>query len=211
MKEFIQAKYHLFSKVASSVVHEMKNPLSAITLGLEYLQLQGGSGAVPSDVVRNISASTSKLNAMLEALHLLFIEDEGGRKGMVKISTVVEKARLLLNYFLARNHITLEVAVRDREPWILGDECQLLTLFFLILARYALEIGDGGGLEASIYMAEERLVFDLYAKGISEKGDGTEDETIPGMEELARANGAELETQGLGEVSCRLRFPIPLT
>lgn len=187
------SKYRAFSKVASSLVHEMKNPLSAITLGLEYLQFQGASGQMVGDVVKNMSASTVRLDAILEALHLFFIEDAESRVGMVKLSAILEKARLLLNYYLARNHINLDIVTSEREPWILGNECKLLTLCFLLICRQAFSLNQGGSIEAQIVDDKEKTRLTIKVQGQqNRKGDEDWDDMLEAADSLAKESGGEL-------------------
>lgn len=206
MNEYVPIKYGAFAQVASSVVHEMKNPLSAITLGLEYLQIQGADGSAKSDIIKNISLSTSRLNAILEALHLFFIEEERGRQGLIKLSAVLEKARLLLNYFMARNHISIDIKPLDVEPWILGSEAQILTLCFLLLYRASAGLKDGGRVETAMFTEGGTLVLEIRTQG-EDKGRSQEDcEMHEAALALAKANKADLELPQHEGQGYRLRF-----
>lgn len=145
MESVIIYKYKAFSEIASSVVHEMKNPLSAITLGMEYLQLGRKDNAQQTDVIKNIASAVSRLNMMLENLHLFFSKGEDSvRKSPVKLSEVINKARSLLNYHLTRHQVQLEVKTIADEPWIIGNESQLMTFFFLAITEL-MPRADGGG------------------------------------------------------------------
>jgi nitrogen fixation/metabolism regulation signal transduction histidine kinase len=195
MSQIDIVKYRAFAQVASSVVHEMKNPLSAITLGLEYLQMHTSGQPITSEVTKNISTAVVKLNTMMENLHQFFIENrEQNNKGLYKTSTVLEKVGTLLNYYLARNHIQIKITSPKEEPWLMGDESRMMTLFFLAIYQTAVEISAGGVIEIGIDKGDLGLKIAIKKQGGASAREAPERPRELGevLEAICRENGGRL-------------------
>jgi len=195
MSQLDIVKYRAFAQVASSVVHEMKNPLSAITLGLEFLQMQASGQSMAGEVTKNISTAVVKLNTMMENLHLFFTEKrEQDSKGLYKASSVLEKVRTLLNYFLSRNHIQIRLMSPEEEPWLMGDESRMMTLFFLAIYQAAVEISSGGVIEIVMEKGEFGLKIAIKKQGGASAREIRERprELGEALEEICRENGGSL-------------------
>ncbi len=198
-------KFNAFSEVASSVIHEMKNPLSAITLGIEYLQLSE-AGAANAETMTNISLAVVRLNEMLENLRLFFMDENGaGKKSPIKISDLLKKAKKLINYYLAKNHVRLEIEESGREPWVTVNEGQIMTAFFLTIVWAIKKINGVGTLKCRCESSEEGLRVDIEVQG---NGDTPTPQLRPAddrqmadaVSKLIAANGGQVVFPEAGDV-----------
>jgi len=207
-------KYRAFSEVASSVIHEMKNPLSAITLGMEYLQLNE-AGAAKAEILTNISSAVIRLNEMLENLHLFFSEGNGtGKKSPLRISDALTKK--LMNYYLAKNHVRLDIEESGKEPWVTGNEGQMMTLFFLATVWSVNRLnGDGilkwrcdGGEEGLQVKAELQRNGDAASFVLPPADDG---QVAYALSKLISANGGQIVQPEGGDTATVVCFMFPTT
>jgi hypothetical protein len=208
-------KYKAFNEIASSVVHEMKNPLSAITLGLEYIQLGSAEAKAKADVFSNISTAVGRLNEMLENLRLIFSdESESGKRTPLKISEILGKTKGLMNYYLTKNHIHFEINADGDEPWIIGNEGQLMTIFFLAAAWLIRRAESGSSMV--FQLAPENGSIKVMA--VSQGGSGSlsakprpagDKQTTEALKELASANGwqATFAEPDDGKAELTISFP----
>ena len=115
-----EKKYLIFKEIIAAVVHDMKNPLSAITLGLEFIQMVGGEGKVPPQAISGALASATRIDQLLDALSLYF-HDEAEAATAVELSHIVTKAQLLVNYYMARSQIKFTLRTSENERAVLAN------------------------------------------------------------------------------------------
>ncbi len=214
MENIKALKYGTFSRVASSVVHEMKNPLSAITLGMEYLHLKIHGQPEYKEVIGNISSALNRLDTMLENLHLFFCEANGSaRRNPVHVSETLEKTRNLLNYYLTRLQVAVEIECGRDEPWLVLDESLLMTFFFLSLCWAVNRLGPGGKAAFRLEITEAGLWVKCELKTASQESRSLEiyqddPELGRSLETIASQLGAEFSPKGTGPQDRWLGFPL---
>jgi len=102
-----EIKYSAFKEIIASVIHDLKNPLSAITLGLEFIQMNPDGKSV-AQALGGAATSAVRIDQLLEALSLYF-QDEETPPTAVPVVHMLEKAKLLMGYYLSRRHIRFTI------------------------------------------------------------------------------------------------------
>jgi two-component system, OmpR family, phosphate regulon sensor histidine kinase PhoR len=136
-------KYAVFSEIASSFVHDMKNPISAITLGMEFFDMGLPDGDPQKETLRSVYKSSEKLNSLLDNL-LSYYQNGNSEKAPFKVSQVARQAVSLVNYFITRNQVKVEITEVPQEPWITTRASQVLQGLVYLLVWSAKRMPEGG-------------------------------------------------------------------
>ena len=137
------AKLESIGAVAAAVAHEVKNPLQAIVMGIEYLErnlVPGNSQAleVVGDIREAINRSKSILGEMLD-----FAASEKLQMQEQDLNAIVERSLRLVHYDLARTSIQVVTKLSPGLPKLRLDRGKLEQVFLnlFINALHAMPCG----------------------------------------------------------------------
>lgn len=141
-------KYTVFKEIVASLIHDLKNPLSAITLGLEYIQLNA-EGRVPPDAIKGAMASAARIDQLLDAVSLYF-QDDDTPPTAVPLSYIFGKARLLVGYYYSRRQIVLKSDEASSDRSLLLHFNKVFQGIVLLLVGLAKRVGLAGTVAVSM-------------------------------------------------------------
>jgi two-component system sporulation sensor kinase A len=177
-KEMLQAeRWATIGKMAAKVAHEIRNPLSSISLNAELLgdELSGYS-CVNTDeakaLLNAIIAEVDRVNALTEE-YLQFSRLPHVRLAPSHLFEVIEDVLEFLRRELIQNRITVELDVNTNIPEMLFDRDQLRRVFLNII-RNAMEAMPKGG-NLKIWAEAEKHDWVVH---IADSGAGIPEETI---------------------------------
>jgi C4-dicarboxylate-specific signal transduction histidine kinase len=142
-------KYLIFKEIIAAVVHDMKNPLSAITLGLEFIQMVDGGGQVPPQAIKGALISAERMDQLLDALSMYF-HDEAEPATAVDLSHILKKAQLLINYYMARSQIKFKLEAPENERAVLANVNQSFQALVMLLVAMARRAAPGTSINAVV-------------------------------------------------------------
>jgi len=157
-------KYAVFSEIATSFVHEMKNPISVITLGMEYFDMSLADGDPQKETLRSIYKSSEKLNALLDNL-LVYYQNGNSEKTLFKISQVTRQAVSLVNYFTTRHQIKVEISEAPQEPWITNRASLVMQGLVYLMVWSAKRLPQGGKIFIEILPEGQSVVLNFRDQG----------------------------------------------
>ncbi len=177
-KEVLQAeRWATIGKMAAKVAHEIRNPLSSISLNAELLEDElGGYSSVNTDEARAllnaIIAEVDRVTALTEE-YLQFSRLPHIKLAPGQIIEVIEEVLEFLRRELIQNKITVEFDVNASIPEMLFDRDQLRRVFLNIM-RNAMEAMPKGG---DLRIWTETRDHDLLVH-FADSGAGIPEETI---------------------------------
>ncbi len=142
-------KFAILGEISSSLVHEMRNPLSAITLGVEYFGMNISPDDKMNKALNSISKSLERLNVILDNLSL-YSKDTAGTKSTSLLSDILHKALGLVNYYLAGRKIKMEVLNGDYEKPVLVNPGQIQQALVDILVFQSKRLSRGGDIKVGV-------------------------------------------------------------
>jgi hypothetical protein len=160
-------KYIIFKEILSSVIHDLKNPLSAITLGMEFIGMNA-SGKVSPQTIESVISSATRIDQLLDALSMYFYDDDAPPT-TAPLGHLLAKARLLVGYYFSRNQIkfTIEEGASDRSVLVtLNQAYQGMVLLLIGLANRCVR---GTSIRAAI-RSEGDWQSVAFALGLPEPG-----------------------------------------
>lgn len=140
-------------RAAASIAHEVRNPLNAISMGLQRL-LHEGAGLNPSNrrIIEVTLDSLKRTNVIISGL-LDYARPVQIRQGIVSLDAIVEDTLVLLTQTIKEKGITLKKDTRQVRD-IPGDPV-LLGQVVMNLVKNALEAERQGG-KISVFVGENQ-------------------------------------------------------
>jgi len=171
--QLIQAeKMESIGRLAAGVAHEVKNPLSHISMGLDYLK-----GGVKSDdpnlpvVVGEMSDALERANSIVQGL----LDFSGNRSlDLVgsDLASVVDRGLRLVRYEIARSKVQVDIAVGDDLPEVLLDSSKFEQVLVNVFtnALHAMEACDIQESAHRIEISLENATVDFETPEEGERG-----------------------------------------
>jgi C4-dicarboxylate-specific signal transduction histidine kinase len=123
-------------ELATSLAHEINQPLAAIASNAQAAQRRLGGGLDPEipEMLHDIRADAQRAAQVIRRLRVLFKKEHGERLP-VDVAEVIKEVVALLHKDLERHRITLEVALQPDVPRVLGDVVQLQQVLLNVLVN----------------------------------------------------------------------------
>lgn len=194
-------KMQLVGALAAGIVHDVKNPLSVISVGLEFLErlLTMPEPSVQM-VLRNMRAGVENANQVLKGL-LEFCRPQELNHNLLKLAEPVERALLLLKFEISRRHVEVQAFIPDGLPSIRADLLRIEQVLINLIFNALHAMPEGGTLSLHAQLAS----WDGKPKGHLAPGDRVVqliiDDTGPGIpsESLSRVFDPFFTTKPPGE------------
>ena len=130
------ARYNAVPTLMDSLLHDVRNPLNALSINLEVLseKLKGETGEVPPSQAKNIKAMRDQIQRVDGILRQFseFIVNRGGAAGEVVLSDVAKRSLEVLAHESRRRRIKLQAAIEPDLRVRLQDTSEVS--FFLLQA-----------------------------------------------------------------------------
>jgi signal transduction histidine kinase len=138
-----EERVELLSRLTSTIAHEIKNPLTGISAGVQYLARRLQAGTSEEETVEFILTEINRLNRIIDDLYsvskppnLIFVETD--------VAEVINKSLLCLSEEVLKREIAAEVALAEDAPAIKADPDRLQQVFINVI-KNALEACSAGG------------------------------------------------------------------
>jgi signal transduction histidine kinase len=145
MEDFIQAnKLLLLGKLTASLVHEIRNPLSAIKLNLDYMNM--AKDDLPNDIQEIVSESLDafeQVNFLIEDV-LDFTRKPSSKENPVDLNQVTDRCLKIISVTARMKGVSIEKIIPDDLPHVEANKNKLMQVF-LNLMNNAIEASNEKG------------------------------------------------------------------
>jgi signal transduction histidine kinase len=193
------AKLATMGELASSIAHELNNPLATVSLRIESLTTQTAEDDPRRRELAIIGREVERMGNLVN--HLL----QFSRRSQKQISTVticeeIEKTLELIYYHFRKNDIQVIREFSPAVPGVLADRQQLRQLFLNLFTNASDAMPKGGTLtiRVAVQPEEEKIVIE-----IADTGTGIPPEILPNVMEPFYTTKPEGKGTGLGLAICR--------
>jgi signal transduction histidine kinase len=141
---YLENKLQILGKVTASLIHEIRNPLSAIKLSIEYLQMIQND--LPDDVKESIKAcsdATERIHSLVENLST-FTRKHHNKNAACSITDVTNDAVNILISSANGKGVAINRQLDKNLPLIFFDRNKLLQVLLNLMTN-ALEACERGG------------------------------------------------------------------
>jgi signal transduction histidine kinase len=162
--EFQEERVELLSRLTSSIAHEIKNPLTGISAGVQYLARKLPPGATEEETVEFILTEINRLSRIIDDLYsvskpptLIFVETDVGE--------VINKSLLCLSEEVLKREIATEVSLDRDTPPIKADPDRLQQVFINIIKNAIEACSTGGRVEIRMVCSGHNIDVEFVDDG----------------------------------------------
>lgn len=134
MEDFIQNnKLTILGKLTAGLLHEIRNPLTAIKLNLEYIKMFEKD--LSSEVVESVASSLTafeRINFIITDV-LDFTKKVNDSKKDVSLNSITERSLEILSVTLTKRRIKVDKNLNTALPYISFNENKLLQIFLNLI------------------------------------------------------------------------------
>ncbi|MDQ2735971.1 MAG: PAS domain S-box protein [Pseudomonadota bacterium] len=209
-KAQVTSRLVTMGEMASSVAHELNQPLTAITNYCNGMVTRVENNAIDkSDLIAALQKTSRQAERAGQIIHRIraFVKRSEPQRQKSSAQTIVEDAVDLAGIELRRRNVSIQTYVAQRLPTIMVDPI-LIEQVVLNLLKNAAEAIDNAKLPSSRRRIELRVVprhtpeeGDVIEFTVSDKGPGLKDEVIARMYEAFFST--KVDGLGIGLSLCR--------
>jgi C4-dicarboxylate-specific signal transduction histidine kinase len=155
-----QSKATVLGVLASSIAHEINNPLCATSLNLEIAEQmleEVDNAAEAEELIRNARNDCLRIQEVVEKLRKLFTR-EGSEFTRINLYELVQETCVFLEREFTINNIKLQTSFAQKNLMVLGDRGQLQMVILNLLTNAMHALSDN--------MGQKLLCIDLTRNGI---------------------------------------------
>lgn len=159
-----EERVELLRRLTSSIAHEIKNPLTGISAGVQYLAKKLQPGATEEETVDFILTEISRLNRIIDDLYsvskpqtLIFVETD--------VPEVIKKSLLCLSEEVVKRGISTQVDLDESAPPIKADPDRLQQVFINVLKNAIEASAEGGRVEVVLECSGYNIIVEVRDEG----------------------------------------------
>ena len=162
-------KLHLLGKLNASFVHEIRNPLFAIKLNLDYLKLEDG---LPKESVEAIDAcleATERISYLIENF-LEFSRKSNSNGSACSLNQLTMQAIDLVKGYASKTSLEIVKKLDSSDPLVSFDKNKLLQVFLNILTNAVESESANNKIIVKTYINSEKVIWEVedFGNGIKE-------------------------------------------
>jgi signal transduction histidine kinase len=192
-------KLATMGELASSIAHELNNPLATVSLRVESLIAQSTGDDPRRRELEIIGQEVERMGNLVTNL-LQFSRRSQPQISTVNVCDEIEKTLELIHYHLRKNNIAVAREFKPDGPLIHADRQQLRQLFLNLFTNASDAMPDGGTLTIRVTNRPEEKQICIE---IADTGVGIPPEILPKVLEPFYTTKPEGKGTGLGLAICR--------
>jgi signal transduction histidine kinase len=193
------AKLATMGELASSIAHELNNPLAIISLRIESLTAKAAQDDPRRRELEIIGHEVERMGNLVTNL-LQFSRRSQKQVSTVNISEDIENTIELIHFHLRKNNIGIIREFAPEVPRIIADHQQLKQLFLNLFTNASDAMPKGGTLTIRVAsLPEEKKIY----IEVADTGIGIPPEILPKVMEPFYTTKPEGKGTGLGLAICR--------
>jgi signal transduction histidine kinase len=199
-QQLLQAgKLATMGELASSIAHELNNPLATVSLRIESLIAQTTGDDPRRRELEIIGKEIERMGNLVSNL-LQFSRRNQPQISTVNVCEEVERTLELVHYHLRKHHIAVAREFKPEGPLIHADRQQLRQLFLNLFTNASDAMPDGGTLTIRVirHSEEKQLCIEIADTGV-----GIPPEILLKVFEPFYTTKPEGKGTGLGLAICR--------
>ena len=162
-------KYGVMTNLASSISHEIKNPLSAMALHAEVLEgrlkkMEFEHKDQVLNSVEMLQSESKRLTRIIEQF-LTLAKPSKLELNLININKIIEEVLTLVQQQAQENRIIIECALDAPMGVLYGDEDQIKQVILNIILNSFVAMPDGGNLIVKTHHMPERVRIDISDNG----------------------------------------------
>jgi two-component system, LuxR family, sensor kinase FixL len=175
------ARISTLGELASSIAHEVKQPLAAIVTNAEtslrWLKRDDVSLAKLEKLVSRVISNARRASDIVQRIRGMAVKHEPEWTSL-DLNEVVEEALLVVRHDIASRSIALSVRYGNRLPRVIGDRIQLQQVVVNLLVNSVQAVAQVGGAARRIDLCTSADGDNAVMFTIGDRGPGIADENL---------------------------------
>ncbi len=159
-------KLQIIGKLTASLIHEIRNPLSAIKLNLDYLKMIDDE--MPSEANDSVAVCSDALNRIQNLIDNMFTLVKKNNNGLsdYSINEITRNAYSIMRYNAERKNVKFNVDLDDSIPLCSFDKSKLLQVFLNLITN-AIESCEGKGeISVKTFLNGGKIFWEVKDTGV---------------------------------------------
>lgn len=165
-------KLQLLGKLTASLIHEIRNPLSAIKLNLDYLKmLESELSAEVNESINDSSEAVERIQFLVENV-LSFSRKKTSDIVMVDLNEISKNAIAILKGEIQKRNIDLKLSLESQLPPVVFDSNKLLQVLLNLITNALESCSHKGIVTVRSFLSDSaKVVWEVEdnGAGISEE------------------------------------------
>ena len=169
------ARVSMLGELATSIAHEVKQPLAAIVTNAEtslrWLAREEPNLAKARELIARVAASAPRANDIIQRVRSMAVKQEPERR-VLDLAEVVDEALHFVRHDIDARDITLLRSDADHLPSVIGDRVQLQQVVVNLLVNSVQAIAQADAQERRIELKIDVDTTDAVTLSIHDTGPG---------------------------------------
>ncbi len=160
-------KLQVIGKLTASLIHEIRNPLSAIKLNLDYLSMI--EQELPKEVNESVDVCKDALSRIQYLIDNMFTFTKRNAKGDQKCSLndITKNAVGMMKANAERRNINIQLELDEKLPLGYFDKSKLLQVFLNLITNAIESCDDRGNIKIRTYFeVPDYIIWDIEDNGV---------------------------------------------
>jgi len=169
-------KLQILGKLTASLFHEVRNPLSAVKLNLDYMKMF--KEELPCEVNESLDdcyEALSRIQVMIDQMLGFTRKNQLEFEKKLDINKITEDAIALVSYRSKKENVTFEKFLDENISEIIFDDNKLLQVFLNLMTNAVDSVDDNGKIIIRSYQNRTDDKIDVFWE-VQDNGVGISDE-----------------------------------
>ena len=159
-------KLQIIGKLTASLIHEIRNPLSAIKLNLDYLKMINDE--LPDEANESVEVCTDALNRIQNLIDNMFTLVKKNNNGLstYSINEITRSAFGIMRYNAERKNVKFNIDLDDSIAESCYDKSILLQVFLNLITNAIDSCEAGGEITVKTFLAGNKIIWEVKDNGV---------------------------------------------
>ncbi len=162
-------KLQIIGKLTASLIHEIRNPLSAIKLNLDYLKMI--SDEMPLEANESVEVCTDALNRIQNLIDNMFTLVKKNNNGIstYSINQITRSAYGIMRYNAEKKNVKFNIELDEAISETSYDKSKLLQVFLNLITNAIESCETGGEINVKTILMGNKIIWEVRDNGVGIK------------------------------------------
>lgn len=162
-------KLQIIGKLTASLIHEIRNPLSAIKLNLDYLKMI--EDEIPKEANESIQVCSDALSRIQNLIDNMFtlVKKNHLNSTAYSINEITRNAYAIMHETAESKNVKFNIKLNESIPNYCLDKNKLLQVFLNLITNAIESCEPGGEISVNTYMDKGDIIWEVKDTGVGIK------------------------------------------
>jgi signal transduction histidine kinase len=169
-------KLQILGKLTASLFHEVRNPLSAVKLNLDYMKMF--KEELPKEVNESLDdcyEALTRIQVMIDQMLGFTRKNQLENEKKINVNKITEDAVALVSYRSKKHNVTIDKIFDENIPEIYFDDNKILQVFLNLITNAVDSVDEKGKIIVRSYQKKSDNKVDVFWE-VEDNGVGISEE-----------------------------------